>query len=295
MVRRAITFLRRVIQVGLRSPPSERSRALQTFHQPRPTWCPVVLSFLVYCFNTEDIKKRKSYRKMPLIEDDLILQSDELFAEEKYKESLEVLLDHPNRDDNVEVLWRIARATYEATKEMENTTEKAALIRKGYEFIQRALELDDKHGCVHTWYAALLDTNSDQIGIWERLSQLQNVKYHIIRATECSPEDPRPWFMLGRFEFAIADMSWCLLKLMHRIVKEPPTGCYKKALECFLQAEKCYPKIDIANHLWLGKVYVVLKDIEKAKYHFVLASTGSVTNKDDKKIQEEADKFLKKL
>ncbi|GAB0099460.1 regulator of microtubule dynamics protein 1 [Sergentomyia squamirostris] len=299
MVRRAATFIRRIIQFGLRSPPSGQTRALQTLNRTKPSWSPVLLAFSIFGYslgktNTQEDKKKPT-KMSTTTSEELIPQSDQLFDENKYKEAYEVLLSYPDRDTNVEVLWRISRGHYKASKEIDNKTEKATVIRKGFEFIQRALELDDTHYAVHKWYAVLLDAKSEQDGMWERVNQLHNVKHHMVRATECNPEDPTSWWILGCFEFGIADMSWYVLKLVQKILKEPPTGTYEKALECFLTAENLQPMFYNTNHLWLGKVYIALKDTEKAKHHLNIAATASIKNYDDKKCQEEAQQLLKKL
>ncbi|XP_059608565.1 regulator of microtubule dynamics protein 1-like [Phlebotomus argentipes] len=306
MVNRVFYLLRRVVQSGLRGAPAGQrgqSRALQTISLTKSfggkTWLPaspVLFAFSVfgYSWGSKDKMSEKTVTASGSTEE-LIPQSDQLFDENKYKDAYEVLLNHPERDSNVEVLWRIARGHYKAAKEMDNKTEKGDTVRKGFEFIQRALELNDTHYAVHKWYAVLLDAKSEQDGMWERVNQLHNVKHHMVRATECNPGDPTSWWILGCFEFGIADMSWYVLKLVQKILKEPPTGTYEKALECFLRAENLQPMFYTTNHLWLGKCYSALKNPEKAKHHLNIAATAPIKNYDDKKCQEEALQLLKKL
>uniref|UniRef100_A0A1B0D5A2 Regulator of microtubule dynamics protein 1 n=1 Tax=Phlebotomus papatasi TaxID=29031 RepID=A0A1B0D5A2_PHLPP len=289
MVNRVVSLFRRVIQCGLRNSSGQKShsRALQSLSLARipktfrgKTWSPVLIAFSVFGYSfgsggKEDVSEKETLSMSSSVEE-LIPQSDQYFDENKYKEAYEVLLNHPERDSNVEVLWRIARAQYKAAKEMTNKTEKADMLRKGFEFIRRGLELDDSHYAVHKWYAVLLDAKSEQDGMWERVNQLHNVKHHMIRATECNPSDPTSWWILGCFEFGIADMSWYVMKLVQKILKEPPTGTYENALECFLKAENLQPMFYTTNHLWLGKCYTALKDPEKAKHHLNIAATTPV-------------------
>uniref|UniRef100_A0A1L8E5I8 Regulator of microtubule dynamics protein 1 n=1 Tax=Nyssomyia neivai TaxID=330878 RepID=A0A1L8E5I8_9DIPT len=299
-----VGVLRRFIQCGLRRAAASPGRHLQTFpitknFQGR-TWSPVFIAFSIFGYSlgtsSEKQKEEKKVVKMSNpTTDELIPQSDQYFDENKYKEAYEILLDHPDRDKNVEILWRLARGHYKTAKEMDKKTEKETIIRNGFDFIKHAMDIDDTHYAVHKWYAILLDAKSELDGMWERVNQLHTVKHHMVRATECNPSDPTSWWILGCFEFGIADMSWYVLKIVQKVLKEPPTGTYEDALECFLRAETLQPMFYTTNHLWLGKCYKALKDNEKAKHHLNVAATAPVKNYDDKKCQEEALQLLKKL
>lgn len=50
---------------------------------------------------------------------------------------------------------------------------------------------------IHKWYAILLDAKSNLDGIKERITQLENVKKHMIRAIELNPEDSTSRYILG--------------------------------------------------------------------------------------------------
>lgn len=53
------------------------------------------------------------------------------------------------------------------------------MILEGYQTINEALALNDKHYAVHKWLSVLLDAKSEIDGIKERVSQLENVKKHM--------------------------------------------------------------------------------------------------------------------
>uniref|UniRef100_A0A1B0CL79 Regulator of microtubule dynamics protein 1 n=1 Tax=Lutzomyia longipalpis TaxID=7200 RepID=A0A1B0CL79_LUTLO len=298
-------YVMKIVQKALKEPPTGTyENALECFLRAeniKPMFYTTNHLWLGKCYKAlKDPEKAKHHLNIAATTpvnsvEELIPQSDQFFDENKYREAYEVLLNHPERDTNVEVIWRIARGYYKTAKETENKTEKAALVRSGFEFIQRGLGIDDTHYAIHKWYAILLDAKSEQDGMWERVNQLHRVKHHMVRATECNPNDPTSWWILGCFEFGIADMSWYVMKIVQKALKEPPTGTYENALECFLRAENIKPMFYTTNHLWLGKCYKALKDPEKAKHHLNIAATTPVKNYDDKKCQEEALQLLKKL
>lgn len=178
-------------------------------------------------------------------------------------------VDNKNQE-NVDVLWRQSRALYKLSG--SNKAKKDECIREGFEIITKALELDDKNYACHKWMAVLLDAKSELEGIKERVSQLETVKKHMIKAVELNPDDPTNWHLLGNFAFGLADMPWYQRKIVSAIFATPPTGTYEEALEHFLKAEQTKPGFYSMNLLFIGKCYQRLKNSEKAKEYLTLAS-----------------------
>jgi len=171
---------------------------------------------------------------------------------------------------------------------------KDELIREGFTLVNDALEKNDQDFAIHKWFSILLDAKAELDGIKARVSQLEVVKKHMIRAVELNPEDPTSWHLLGNFAFGLAEMSWVQRKIVSAIFATPPTGTYEEALEHFLKAEETKPNFYSMNLLLIAKCYQNLKDHEKAKHYFTLAANVTVANEDDKKCKEEATTLLKK-
>lgn len=110
-------------------------------------------------------------------------------------------MDNFNFQDqsDVNILWREARALYKLSG--TKGAKKAENIREGYELISKALELDDNNFACHKWMSVLLDAKSELDGLKARVSELENVKKHMIKAVELNPEDPTSWHLLGNFAF----------------------------------------------------------------------------------------------
>ena len=77
--------------------------------------------------------------------------------------------------------------------------------------------------------------------------------------------------------------------------KQPPSGSYEEALECFLKAETLEADFYVMNNLMIGKCYYQLKNNEKAKEYLTKAAAIAVKNEDDRKCKEEAESLLKKV
>lgn len=173
------------------------------------------------------------------------------------------------------MLWRKGRALQKLSKSADKKV-KEEYIRKAYDFLEKALSLDDQNFAIHKWYAILLDCRGELDGIKARVSQLDKVKHHMVRATELNPQDPTSWYILGEFEFGLADMSWYVSKIVSTLFATPPSGSYEKALEYFLKAEEIEPNFYSTNHLMLGKTYMNMKNMDKAKHHLNIAANTRV-------------------
>lgn len=104
------------------------------------------------------------------------------------------------------------------------TKRKDELIREGFKLTNDALNINDQDFAIHKWFAILLDANAELDGIKARVSQLETVKKHMVRAVELNPDDPTSWHLLGNFAFGLADMPWYQRKVVSAIFATPPSG-----------------------------------------------------------------------
>lgn len=82
--------------------------------------------------------------------------------------------------NDVEILWRLSRALHHLSKLECSNEEKKKYVFEGYNLIERALQLNDSHYAVHKWYSILLDMRAAYDGIKARITQLPNVKKHLL-------------------------------------------------------------------------------------------------------------------
>lgn len=222
-----------------------------------------------------------------------IQHSDQLFDENNFQEAYDLLVKSAE-PESYDIKWRMARVIYNLSKSTPSP-KKEELIRESFQFATEALALNDKDYASHKWYSILLDAKSGLDGIKERITQLENVKKHMLKAVELNPNDATSWYILGQFYYGLADLPWYQRKIVSTIFAAPPSGTYEEALECFEKAEKTKPNFYSMNHLMLGKTCQALKQNDKAKEYLTLAANVVVLNEDDKQAKEEAAKLLKKL
>lgn len=223
-------------------------------------------------------------------------KADQLFEENKFQETSDLLKGLEQSD--AEVLWRQGRALFKLASEETNSTKKADLIREAYKFAAESLAKDESIGAVHKWYAILLDAKSNLEGIKERVTQLENVKKHMERAIKLNPNDPTSRYILGEFQYGLADLPWYQRKVVSTIFATPPTGTYDEALASFLKAEELSDDFYSMNKLMIAKCYQALKNNDKAKEYLVKAvKQGGIQggDSDDRKCLDEAESLLKKV
>lgn len=150
------------------------------------------------------------------------------------------------------------------------------MIREGFACATEALVLKDDDFAGHKWMAVLLDAKSSLDGIKERVSQLDNVKKHMLKAVELNPEDATSWYILGEFAFGLAELPWYTRKIVSAIFANPPSGTFEEALEYFEKAENLKNGFYSMNFLMLGKCYYNLKNYEKAKEWLTKAANVTV-------------------
>lgn len=222
-----------------------------------------------------------------------IQHSDQLFDENNFQEAYD-LLQKCAQPELYDIKWRQARVIYNLSKGAPSP-KKEELVREAFQFATEALALNENDYASHKWFSILLDAKSGLDGMKERITQLENVKKHMLKAVELNPHDATSWYILGQFYYGLADLPWYQRKIVSTIFAAPPSGSYEEALECFEKAEGTKPNFYSMNHLMLGKTCQALKQNDKAKEYLTLAANVTVLNEDDKQAKEEAAKLLKKL
>ncbi|CAG7834358.1 unnamed protein product [Allacma fusca] len=163
-----------------------------------------------------------------------------------------------------ELLWRLARSTYEKSKKIQDANKRKEAVEEAYALVKQSLELEDTNFAAHKWAAILLNEASTLKGLKEQITQSFNVKFHMEKAVELNPKDPTSAYLLGQWCFSVAEVPWYQQKLAAAIFATPPTSTYEEALQHFLRAEDIQPLFYSKNLLLLAKTYAKLGQPEKA-------------------------------
>ncbi|XP_065582510.1 regulator of microtubule dynamics protein 1-like isoform X2 [Artemia franciscana] len=223
--------------------------------------------------------------------DDTLKEADSLYEDCKYKEAYDLLKQFKDNDES-EVLWRLGRLCYELARPLKLDSEKKPLHLEGYNYVNKALELDEKNFAAHKWMFILLDLKAYYEGTKARIEKAYQTKKHIQRACELNPGDGTSWHLLGFWCYAVSDMPWYQRKIASALFATPPSSTFEEALSYFLEAEKAQPNFYSTNLLMLGKTYLKLGDKQKAMDFLERSRDYAVKTYEDATTREEAIKLL---
>lgn len=145
-----------------------------------------------------------------------------------------------------------------------NTEKKQQLIFEAVDFGLKAMEADDLNSEAHKWYAIVIGSRGEYLGIKEKILDGFEFKKHIDRAEELSPQDHTIKHLLGRFCYEVAALSWWERKMAATLFADPPNATMDEALEHFLAAEVLKPDGWKENRQFIAKTYIQLKDYHTA-------------------------------
>lgn len=73
----------------------------------------------------------------------LMVQVDQLYGEQKYKEALDLLEPQVGESQDVELLWRVMRLYFRLGKASPDKSQADALAEKAYHLSERGLKINE--------------------------------------------------------------------------------------------------------------------------------------------------------
>jgi len=190
----------------------------------------------------------------------VVAQLDNLHASNRFVEAWQVAKDVMDVHDT-EVVWRVARSCYYVSK---GDPTGLPVIQVGLSLCQKSLNKRDDQALVHKWFAILSNAAGERGSTKERILSAGAFERHTRRALELEPTDPTLWYMMGRFSFDVAKLSWMERAAARAVFgSEPPRTTYEQALQEFQTAFKLRPSAGIA--LEVGRCHMALGDKTRAR------------------------------
>ncbi|XP_067132371.1 regulator of microtubule dynamics protein 1-like [Centruroides vittatus] len=248
-----------------------------------PSW---TVLYIAACKKNEKLDSRQF--------DKVIKTADEMYDNKKYKEAYD-LLHQESLMENDDVLWRLARISYELAHVTTANEKKVSLLSEAFSYAEKAIQINDNNNNSHRWYGLLLDFVAKEVGTKERLIKSKLVRKHIEKAIEICPTDTTSLYILGNWCYSFADLPWYQRKIASVIFASPPTSTYEEALQFFEKAEEIEPNFYSMNLLYLGKTYLKLNQKEKAVICLEKVKNYPLKTRDDHEAFKEAVELLKSL
>ncbi|XP_073868025.1 regulator of microtubule dynamics protein 2 isoform X5 [Macaca fascicularis] len=203
---------------------------------------------------------------------DVLLQKvDHLRMSESGKsESFELLCDHKEKfRDEIEFMWRFARAYGDMYELSTNTQEKKHYANIGRTLSERAINRAPMNGHCHLWYAVLCGYVSEFEGLQNKINY-------------------------GHL-FKVSKLSWIEKKMAATLFGKIPSSTVQEALHNFLKAEELCPGYSNPNYMYLAKCYADLEENQNALKFCNLALLLPTVTKEDKEAQKEMQKIMTSL
>ncbi|KAF1498136.1 Regulator of microtubule dynamics protein 3, partial [Eudyptula minor] len=224
----------------------------------------------------------------------LLQQADSLHNgdEQEKREGFQLLLNNKLAyADQKDFLWRLARAHSDMCEITEDVDEKRSYASDGKEEIEIALQKWDQSAECHQWYAILCGQLSEHESIQKRIQSGYVFKEHIDKAIELKPEDPKSYYLLGRWCYQVSHLGWLEKKTASALFEAPPTATVQDALQNFLRVEELSPGFSKAGRVYIAKCYRDLGNNSAAVLWMNLASELPVNTKEDAESERELEEM----
>ncbi|XP_039994270.1 regulator of microtubule dynamics protein 2 isoform X2 [Xiphias gladius] len=241
-------------------------------------------------------------------------------TESDKRESLNILLEQREQfGQNSTFLWRLTRAYCDVHDVSSTLEEKKTHAETGKKVGEEAVSLNptcaESHQCqgeivfqlreerkglttagtgpyskvLEKMYAIMCGIMAEYDTVQNKIKNGYIFKDHLDKAIELKPQDPMSYYLLGRWCYAVAQLSWIERKVATTLFGEPPSATVEDALKNFLKVEEINPGYSKLNYVFLAKCYKDLGHREKAVKMYEAACSMNTVSKEDEEAQKELD------
>ncbi|XP_068183883.1 regulator of microtubule dynamics protein 2 [Antennarius striatus] len=211
-------------------------------------------------------------------------------TESDKRESLNILLEHREEFGQISAfLWRLTRAYCDVHDCSSTLEEKKTYAEAGKTVGEEAVRLNPSCAESHQWFAIMCGIMAEYDTIQNKIKNGYIFKDHLDKAIELKPQDPMSYYLLGRWCYAVAQLSWLERKVAATLFGEPPSATVDDALKNFLKVEEIHPGYSKLNYVFLAKCYRDLGQSCQARKMCEAACSMESASKEDGEAQKELD------
>ncbi|XP_076025356.1 regulator of microtubule dynamics protein 2 [Genypterus blacodes] len=212
------------------------------------------------------------------------------------REGLNVLLEQRKEfGQNSAFLWRLTRACCDVHDVSTSVEEKKSHAETGKKIGEEAVNFNPTCAESHQWYAIMCGIMAEYDTIQNRIKNGYIFKEHLDKAIELKPQDPLSYYLLGRWCYAVAQLTWLERKVATTLFGAPPTATVEDALKNFLKVEEIKPQYSKTNYVFLAKCYRDMGQKGKARKMCEAARPMNSVSKEDEAAQKELDSLCQSL
>ena len=226
---------------------------------------------------------------------DYAKKSDNLNLNGKYNEELvelnNAILLHPN---NVDILWRIARAHFEIADQTDNINIHKKHFYPGFKAVESAVRINPNSSKANHWYAVLVGKIGLLEGTEQKIKNSYEVEKYALKAIELDPSYDGTYHVMGRWHYELANLSWFERKIAEWVYTTPPNGGYEQAIFFFEKAINVKDD-EIRHYFWLAKTYLKMSANKEAEKIFKKILTLTPFDNSDVNMQSESKVYLENI
>lgn len=204
------------------------------------------------------------------------------------RRSLELLLQRREEfGQKSSFLWRLTRAYCDLHDISSTLEEKKTHAETGKKMGAEAVSLNPTCADSHLWYAILCGLMAEYDTLQNKIKYGYIFKDHLDKAIQLKPLDPLSYYLMGRWCYAVAQLSWIERKVAATLFGEPPSAKVEDALRNFLKVEEIQPGYSKHNYVFLAKCYKDLGRRAEAREMCRTASSMNTVTKEDEDAERE--------
>jgi tetratricopeptide (TPR) repeat protein len=254
----------------------------------------MILGFSMFGFAQDDLEAPEEVVVDPVAE--LLEQADAAHEAKDYEQVMSLLKQAEALDNkNVDVIWKISRGYFDFADRKPNDVDyKKQFIYDGRDYAERALALDETSAGAHKWYAIHHGQIGEAEGTEQKIKNSYGMRDHTLLAIQYDPKDAGNYHVMGRWHYALSDLSWIERQVASIIYATPPEASFEEALKFFTKAHEL-DRDDLHNMLYIGYCHEELDNEDEAARWFNMVIGANTTSASDKGLQAEAKEALADL
>ena len=178
------------------------------------------------------------------------------------------------------LLLRLAEQSADLVDSTKPPAAAMALARDSLAYAHRALALDSQSPKAHLRVAVAYGKLVDFVGNRTKLEYSKKIRDEVEQTIKLDPNEHLAWYILGRWEAGVADLSGVLRFFAKIVYGGLPTASHQTALQCLQKATALAPH-QIIYQAELARLYEKLGDLSSAIVHWKIIATLPSTDATD--------------
>jgi tetratricopeptide (TPR) repeat protein len=193
--------------------------------------------------------------------------------------------------NNPGILLRISHTYFDLIDETK-PPEDVQDAERSLEYAKRALVLDPNNAKAHLGVAVGYGKLTDFVGSKTKVEYSKVIKDETEKSIAIDPADDFAWYLLGRWNFEVANIGGMLKFLANVVYGGLPAASNEEAVRCYKKAAEIAPQ-RLMHHSALARAYSALGKAELAVKEWRTVLSLKPTDKNEETDKEAAERTFK--